>query len=457
MQPIHDVSLHAPAVLLIGAITIVADPSRGVAPDHTVPRVAVVTLDDTIQPASLRYVERALDQAAADQADLVIIELDTPGGLLESLRAMSSAILASEVPVAVYVTPSGARAASAGFFLLLAADIAAMAPGTNTGAAHPVTIGGGGGGGGEDAGRNASIDKAVEDASALARSLAERRKRSVTAARQAVHESRSFTADEARAVGLIEVMADDRASLLEQLDGRTITRFAGHTQRLTLGGAEVLEIERTFAERVLSVLASPQVAYLLLMIGMLLVFVELTSPGLVVPGVAGAISFLLGLYGFSVLPVNLIGALLIAAGIALLVAEVFITSYGALAVAGIASFVAGSLMLVDARLPELQIGLDVVVPVAAALVLVSAFLAFRAARTRHVRARSGVEAMIGEHGQVVAALAPAHEGKVFVHGEYWTATSEEPLAAGRKVRVDAVDGLRLRVSAVDQLTTGEVP
>lgn len=430
------------AVLVLGLLVVTARASGASA----APRVVALELDDTIQPASLRYLERGLRVSAEHDAALVLIELDTPGGLLESLRSMTSAILASPVPVVVYVTPSGARAASAGFFLLLAADVAAMAPGTNTGAAHPVAIGAPR----EDKDKpdegDTSLDKAAKDAAALARSLAERRNRSVAEAERAVMESAAFTAEEARAHGLIDVIATDRASLLEALDGRTIVRFDARSQTLELSGAIIVPLQRTFAERLLGVIASPQVAYLLLMLGAMGLLIELTSPGLLVPGIGGALALLLGLYGFSVLPVNLNGGLLIAAGVALLVAEVFVTSYGVLAIAGIASFVAGSLMLVDAPVPELAIGPEVVIPVALLLAAVVALLSVRVARSRRLRLQSGIEAMIGEHGRVVSPIEPGHDGKVFVHGEYWNATSAQFLREGTDVRVEAIENLRLRVT-----------
>lgn len=418
-------------------------PSAGAAP-----RVHVLELADTIQPASLRYIERGLREAAAADAALVVIELDTPGGLLDSLRTMTSAILASPVPVVVYVTPSGARAASAGFFLLIAADVAAMAPGTNTGAAHPVSIGGTQRPDESGAGEDTSMDKAAKDAAALARSLAEQRGRSVKPAEQAVLQSESFTADEAHARGLVDVIAIDREALLQALDGRTITRLDGSTQTLELDGAEVVEAERTIAERLLTLIASPQVAYLLLMLGAIGIFLELTNPGLFVPGIVGGIAVLLGMYGLSVLPVSVTGALLIAVGFALLIAEVFATSYGLLAITGIASFVIGSLMLVDAPVPALRIGPELVIPVAIVLAAMTALLAMRAVRSRHLRQQSGIEAMVGEAGEVVDAITPEHDGKVFVHGELWSAGARQALPAGATVRVDAVDGLRLRVSAL---------
>jgi membrane-bound serine protease (ClpP class) len=405
--------------------------------------VVVLELRDTIQPASLRYIERGLRQAASAHAALAVIELDTPGGLLVSLRSMTSAILASPVPVVAYVTPSGARAASAGFFLLLAADVAAMAPGTNTGAAHPVALGQRRDDKPDEV--DAALDKDANDAAALARSLAAGRNRPVEWAERAVLASAAFTADEARAHGLIDVIAVDREALLDALHGRTITRFDGTQMTLHVRDAEVGPVERTFAERVLTVIADPQVAYLLLMIGAIGLLVELTSPGLIVPGIAGALALLLGLYGLSVLPVSLIGALLIAAALGLLVAEVFVTSYGLLATAGIAAFVVGSLMLVDAPVPELRIGPEVVIPVAVVLAAFTALVAMRAVRSRRLRPRSGVDAMIGEFGQVIVGIDPDHEGKVFVHGEYWIATSAQVLPEGAKVRVEAVDGLRLQV------------
>lgn len=405
------------------------------------PCVVVLELRDTVQPASQRYLERGLRHAADTRAALVILELDTPGGLLESLRSMTSSILRSPVPVAVYVTPAGARAASAGFFLLIAADVAAMAPGTNTGAAHPVGVGG-------KRDKDTSIEKATEDTTALARSLAAGRNRSIEWAEKAVRASASYTADEARLRGLIDVIAIDRDALLRVLDGRSIRRFDGSTHTLRLTGAEITPLERTFAERVLTVIASPQVAYLLLVVGSICLLIELTSPGAVVPGIVGALSLLMGLYGLSLVPVKLVGALLMVVGFGLLIAEVFVTSYGLLAIAGVVGFVLGSLMLVDTPIPELQIGLELVVPAAAALAAFTTVLVVRAVRSQRRRPQAGVEAMIGEQGQVVASITADHDGKVFVHGEYWAATAAQPVSEGATVSVEAVDGLRLRVAPV---------
>jgi membrane-bound serine protease (ClpP class) len=404
------------------------------------PRVVVLDLRDTVQPASQRYLERGLRSAADAGAALVVIELDTPGGLLESLRSMTSAILRSPVPVAVYVTPAGARAASAGFFLLIAGDVAAMAPGTHTGAAHPVGIG--------QKDDDTSMAKATEDATALARSLAAGRHRSVAWAEKVVRESAAYTADEARGRGLIDLIAIDRNALLRALDGASIWRFDGSTHTLHLAGAEIASLDRTLAERVLTVIASPQIAYLLLTLGAICLLIELTSPGLVVPGIVGALALLMGLYGLSLVPVSLVGALLMAVGFGLLVAEVFVTSYGLLAIAGIVGFVFGSLMLVDTSIPELQIGLELVVPTAVVLAGLTTVALVRAVRAQRLRPQTGIEAMIGERGQLVAGITADHDGKVFVHGEYWAATAAQPLPEGATVRVEAVDGLRLRVALV---------
>lgn len=408
--------------------------------DTPAAEIAVLSLDGAIHPASLRYVERGLSEAAEMGAELVILELDTPGGLLVSLREMTTAITASPVPVVVYVTPPGARAASAGFFILMAADVAAMAEGTNTGAAHPVAVG-------QDA-PDAALDKATEDAAALVRSLASRRGRSVEWAEKAVRESLSYTAQEAKRHDLIEVIAPDREALVEALDGMRIERFGGATQVLELERPTVVAIEPTVAERLLMVLADPQVAYLLMMAGLIGLFIELTSPGLIVPGVAGGISLLLALYSFSVLPVNWVGALLILLGLGLLVAEALVTSYGLLAVAGVGSFVLGSMMLVDTPIPAFQIGLELIIPAAIVLGVTSVFLLARALRLQRTRSQTGSEGMVGEVGELVREIGTGHaaEGTVFVHGEHWTATADEPLPVGSKVRIEAIEGHRLRVS-----------
>lgn len=402
-------------------------------------RVALLELSGAVQPAAQRYLERALREAARSKAALVVLRLDTPGGSVVSLRAMTSAITTSEVPVAVFVAPPGARAASAGFFLLVAADVAAMAPGTNTGAASPVGIGGG-----QDA---TESRKATEDAAALVRALATARGRPVDLAERAVTEARSYAAHEAQADHLIDFIAGDLDALLRAVDGKAVKRFDGRAAVIESFPSAITPLPATLSERLLMVVGDPQIAYLLLLLGMLGILLELTHPGAVAPAVIGVTSLLLAFYGFSLLPVSLTGALLIGLGIAFLVAEPFVISHGVLAIVGIAAFVLGSSMLIDTDVPGFRIPLGLIVPAVLVLAALSLFLLTRALRLRASRPMTGLEGMIGELGELVGDVDPdLHEGKVFVHGEYWDATAPEPLAAGTRVRIEAIQGNTLRVA-----------
>ncbi|MBI4511584.1 MAG: nodulation protein NfeD [Deltaproteobacteria bacterium] len=403
--------------------------------------VVVLTLDGTIQPASLRYLVRGLKEATERGSRLVIVELNTPGGLLVSLRRMATAITSSERPVVVHVTPFGAQAASAGFFVLISADVAVMSPGTNTGAAHPVPLGE------QPEASKEMLAKVTEDAAALVRSLAQRRGRDVTWAEKAVRESLSYTAREALEKGLIDAIAADRAELLGLLDGRPVVRFDGRRETLRTRGAEVVLVKPTFADRLLMVIADPNVAYLLMVLGALGLFLELVHPGSILPGVLGGVSILLALFAFSVLPINYVGVLLITLALGLLVAEAFITSHGLLAVAGLVSFVLGSLMLVESPVPGWRIGLGLILPTALVVGGLLLLLVSRAVRARRLRAMTGLEGLVGETGEVVVALSPS--GKVRVHGEYWNAVAGEPLPEGTKVRVVAVSGSELKVQLAD--------
>jgi membrane-bound serine protease (ClpP class) len=411
--------------------------------------VVRLRVEDTIQPATQRYIERGLEEAAERDAALVVLELDTPGGLLDSTREITTAITGSAVPVVVWVAPAGARAASAGFFILMSADVAAMAPGTNTGAAHPVS------GQGQDMPEDVR-DKATNDASAMIRSLASERGRNVDLAVEAVVSSSSFTAQEALDDGLIEVIASSLDELLETLDERQITRFHGaEGGALDLGDATVYEVPPTAAERLLSVLANPNIAYLLMALGMLGIYVEVTHPGGIFPGVVGVIAILLALYSLSVLPVNLAGVALIAFAFVLFLLEVKVTSYGLLSLAGIASFVLGSLMLFDSPIPAMRVSLGVVLPTAVVMAFVMVFLLSRVVRLHRQRTITGREGLVDEVGRAVSALEPT--GKVLVHGEYWDARATGgPVAAGARVRVVSVDGRTLTVAAADELAEGAV-
>jgi len=398
---------------------------------------------DTVQPASQRYVQRVLDTAASSGADLVVMELDTPGGLVTSARGITSAITASKVPVAVYVAPSGAQAASAGFFILMSADVAAMAPGTNTGAAHPV------GGKGENLPEDVR-KKATNDAAAMVRALVEPRHRDPELAEQAVTESLSFSANEALEKGLIDIVSPSLDDLVKQLDGREVERFDGSKTNLELEPVTMTEIEPTAAERFLSALANPNVAYLLMALGMLGIYMELSHPGAVLPGVVGVIAMLLALYSLSVLPVNLAGAALIVVGLILFILEVKVTSYGLLTVGGLASFVLGSLMLFDSPIPAMRVSMGLILPTAVLVAFLTIFLLSRVLAAHRRRPATGREGMVGEIGEVRLRCDPV--GKVLVHGEYWDAVTEDGSTAetGSAVEVISVEDRRLRVRVVEE-------
>jgi membrane-bound serine protease (ClpP class) len=401
------------------------------------PRVVVLTLDGTVQPASVRYLRRGVEAASRERADLIVLELNTPGGLLVSLREMTGVIASAGPPVAAYVTPIGARAASAGFFLLIASDVAAMAPGTNAGAAHPVGLMA------RSKESEKDVEKVTNDTAALARSLAAQRGRSVSWAELAVRESRSYTEGEALDRGLIDLVASDRAALLRALDGRLIRRFDGGAQQLRLGGALVQQLRPNASERLLMVIADPQVAYLLFLLGVVGLLVELTHPGAILPGLVGALSLLLALYAFSVLPVNFVAALLLVGAVGLFVTDAMVTTHGLLTVGGLVCFVLGSVLLVETPWPQARIGWWLVLPAAVLLGGVTMFLVTRVRRARRAPPLAGVEAMVGELGEVIVPLAP--EGKVLVHGEYWDAVGPGRTPRGARVRVSAIEGRTLRV------------
>lgn len=405
--------------------------------------MVILTLSDSIQPASLRYLERGLGVADSSGAAATIIELNTPGGLLTSLRQMTTAITGARRPVVVYVTPAGAQAASAGFFLLIGADVAAMAPGTNAGAAHPV--------GGEGAELTKTMaEKVTNDAAALIRSLAAQRGRSAEWAEKAVQESASYTEREALDKKLIDVVANDRGELLKWLDGRTIKRFDGRSEKLDTSAPEVVVVGPNAGDRLLSVIAHPNIAYLLLLLGLVGIYFELSHPGVILPGVLGGVAILLALFALSVLPVNYVGVLLILLGIGFFVLEVKVASYGLLTVAGLVSFIFGSLMLVRSPFPALRVGLAVVLPTAVAVALVVMFLLRRVLRSHRQPPITGAEGLVGEVGDVSVAVEPV--GKVFVHGEYWEAYAHTTIPSGAQVRVVKVDGKRLEVEPVGDLS-----
>ena len=404
--------------------------------------VYTAEIDGIIHPVVAEYVTETIRRADAAGAALVVFTLRTPGGLVDSTRAINNAIIRSRTPVAVFVGPSGNRAASAGFLITIAADVAAMAPGTHIGAAHPV------------AGNGEKVDdtmarKMASDVAAYGRTLAAQRKRNVALVEQAVTESRSFTEQEALAAAppLIDLIASDVPDLIRKLDGRLVTRFDGRTETLHTAGAATTFVPMTWPQRVLSGVAHPQVAYLLLTLGTLGLTIELWSPGAVLPGVAGGICLLLAFFAFQVLPVSYAGVLLILFGLALLVLEVKVASFGLLAVGGIVSLLFGSMMLIDSPLPELQVGLRLILPITLGIACVLLFLVRLGVRSQRSLPVTGTSGMIGEPAEVLIAIEAGGQGSVRAHGEIWSATADDRIEEGRQVRITGMTGLVLRVRA----------
>jgi membrane-bound serine protease (ClpP class) len=403
------------------------------------PEVVLIHLDDTIQPISADYMARGLDVAAAQHASAVLIEINTPGGLLDSTRHMVSRILASPVPVIVYVAPSGSRAGSAGFFLLEAADVAAMAPGSNAGAAHPVVEGG------------AKLDdimkqKLENDTAAFLRSYVARRGRNVTAAEDAIRASKSYSDQEALQLKLIDLIAPNDRDLLNTVDGRTITRFDGSTMVLHTRDARLVAIEPTVREKILDRLTDPNLAVLVLVIGGLLIYVEFNTPGTIIPGTLGTILVLLAIFSLNLLPVRYTSVMLLAAAFVLLILEAHFATHGILGAAGILALVIGSLTLVDAPIPELRVHLATALSTGLAFGLITVFLLRLALKARRGKSRMGGDAMIGQIAVVTQPLAPS--GQVMVNGELWQAESAIPAAAGEQVRVRGLRDLTLLVERV---------
>lgn len=408
------------------------------------PKVIAVDIDGVVHPITAEIVGRAIEQAKLERADILLIRLNTPGGLADATRQIIEKMVASPVPVVTFVTPSGGRAASAGFFILEAGDVAAMAAGTNTGAATPVLLG-------------QEMDpvmrqKVQNDAAASVRSMATKRGRNSALAEKAVLESKSFTDKEALDNKLIDLIAADEADLYRKLDGREAVRFDGRKQVLRLAGVTVVNYEKTWREKIVSAIADPNLALVLLVLGALGIYVEFSSPGLIVPGVAGAILVLLGLSALSVLPINWVGAALLLLAIALFVLEAKFASHGILAVGGTAAMILGALLLVSSPLPEMRIHLSTAVGLALPFAIITTFLVSLVVRARANKVVTGAVGMLDEIGVARTALAPA--GKVFVHGEYWDAVSSAPVEAGAHVRVIEVCGLTLKVEPVSKNSGG---
>lgn len=384
----------------------------------------------------------AIRRADREKAALIVFTLRTPGGLVDSTREITTAIIASRAPVVVFIAPAGSRAASAGFIITMASDVAAMAPGTHIGAAHPVS------GTGEKVDETMS-KKMASDVAASARALASHRGRNLQLVEQAVVESRSYTEQEASQAKppLVEVIAADLPDLLRKLDGREIARFDGSKTVLHTKGARIESIDMTWRQRLLSAIAHPEVAYILFTLGTLGLTIELWSPGAVVPGVVGGLCLLLAFFAFSILPINYAGLLLIVFGLMLLMLEVKFTSYGLLGIGGVVSLVLGSLMLVDASAPDLRLSLGFVLPIALAASAIILFLVNLAVRAQRARTVTGTAGMVGETGRAMSEVTRAG-GQVLAHGEIWQARSDAPIPAGAPVQVLAVNGLTLTVATM---------
>jgi membrane-bound serine protease (ClpP class) len=396
--------------------------------------VSTINVEGVINPVTARLVDTAIAKAQADGAQALVIQLDTPGGLERSMRTICQRLLNAELPVIVYVGPTGARAASAGVFITMAAHVAAMAPATNIGAAHPVAIGGG-----VD---KETMRKIENDAAAFARTIATERGRNADWAEKAVRQSVSATEREAERLKVIDIVADSIPDLLAKLDGRTVKTVKGAVT-LATKGATVKAIEIGFRDRFLNVITDPNVAYILMMLGMLGLFFELSNPGVVLPGVIGGISLILAFFAFQSLPINFAGLLLILFAIVLFIAEIKVVSHGVLAIGGMVSMALGSLMLYDAAEAGFRVSWAVIIPTVAltgGLFLFALALGVRAFARRPLL---GVSGLIGEVGVARGALAPA--GQVAVHGELWNAVADAPVEDGAPVRIVDVNGLTLKV------------
>ncbi|MEO8605651.1 MAG: NfeD family protein [bacterium] len=430
------------APLLMAATAVPPSPTavptaNGAAASGAGREVLLLTVDGIINPATASFIAEGISAAQARGAAALVIELDTPGGLLESTKIIVKDLLGAPLPVLVYVAPSGAGAASAGVFVTMAAHIAAMAPGTTIGAAHPV------GGQGENIG--GTLGEKIENfTAALSRSIAEQRGRNVEWAEKAVRKSVSATEREAVKLKVVDFIATSVEDVLVQASGRTV-EVRGVRTTLALGGATIVPFEMRVGQRLLDFLANPNIAYLLLMAGLLGLYVEFTNPGVIFPGVAGTIALLLALAALQLMPVNWAGVALIGLGVAMLVAEAFLPTFGVVGVGGLVAFVLGSLLLFNTPGAVLRVDRGLIAGAAATLGGFALVVGWLVVRTQRGRSSVGAEGMLGEIGEVKRAADAGRGLKVFVHGEYWDATTEDALAVGEPIEVLAVEGLRLRV------------
>jgi membrane-bound serine protease (ClpP class) len=405
-----------------------------------------IIIDGVINPVATEYIVKSINKAERDNAELLLIEMDTPGGLMESMHQIMKAIQSSDVPVAVYVAPSGSRAGSAGVYITYSAHIAAMAPSTNIGSAHPVF--GGGSGEMDSTTTETMMEKVVNDAVAKIKAVAKTRGRNIEWAEKAVRESANITETEALKLNVIEYIAPSTDSLLAVLDGKEITLDDGQIKKLKTRNATVITYEMSWRQRLLDTITNPNIAYILMMVGMAGIMLEIYNPGSILPGVAGGVSLILALYAMQTLPVSYAGLLLIIFAIILFLLEIKIPSFGLLTIGGVISMVMGSIMLFDSELPFMRIAWEVIAVVVTLTTLFFIFAIGMAVRTHRKKPTTGQQGMVGEVGEVYKKLDP--HGTVIIHGEYWKATSESKIDKGTKVKVIECDNkhLTIKVEAI---------
>ncbi len=402
-----------------------------------------IIINGVINPVATEYIVDSIEKAEAADAQLLVIELDTPGGLMESMHKIIKAIQSSEVPVAVYVSPSGSRAGSAGVFITYAAHIAAMAPSTNIGSAHPIFGAGGAGGKPDSSTTETLMEKVVNDAVAKIKAVAKTRGRNIEWAEKSITESANITAEEALEMGVIDYLVPSLDSLLKVVDGKEVTLDDGVIKTIKSANARVVTFEMSWRQRLLDTVSNPNVAYILMMLGMLGLTLELYNPGAILPGVVGGISLILGLYAMETLSVNYAGILLIIFAIILFLLEIKIPSFGLLSIGGVVSMVAGSVMLFDSNLPFMRLSWQVIFGVVLITSLFFIFAISMVVRTHRKKPTTGIEGMVGEKGEVFKTLNP--DGTVKVHGEFWKAYSDQTIKKGQIVEVLEVDRKTLKL------------
>ncbi len=436
MQKIHFYNVKTVKKFLLSLISLAALAGFSYA------SILKITVNAPIHPVTSEYIVKSIQKAETQNAQLLIMKLNTPGGLDTSMREIIEKILNSKVPVVTYVSPSGARAASAGFFIGISSDIFAMAPGTNTGAAHPVGISVTG-----QSMDETMAEKVTHDAASYIKSIAEKRGRNISMAEDAVRKSLSYTEEEAYKGNLIDLIAKDVADLIQSLDGKEIKKFDGTQTILSLEGEEVIDVPMSTRQKFLLTISNPNLAYILLMLGLLGLYFEFSNPGAILPGVLGGICLLLAIFSFQILPINYVGLLLILLAIGLFVLEIKIQSYGILSAGGVIAMLIGSIMLIDSPIPELRPSLNFIIPVVLGLSLIFIFLIFIVIRAHAKKIHTGKEGLVGEIGTASTRLNP--EGKVFVSGEIWNAETSEDIPKGSKVEViEVLDNLKLKVKQI---------